>query len=230
MKKQAVRLGVDCAMTLLLLGQMGYHMMDNRLHEWTGIALFLLFLAHHALNAGWYRGLRKGRYTPQRAVVTALDGLLLLTMLTVMVSAVLVSRHAFDFLGLRMRAVGRRIHMPATMWAFVLMNLHIGLHLHRASAVLRKRAANRRGVLAACRLLALAVALYGAYEFIRRELWMELFMLREFAFLDYGEPLARFFLSYLSIMMAWAMLMHGICCLIRRWQAPIPAHARSETR
>ena len=54
--KQRIKTGVDIAMTVLLLGQMGYHMMDNRMHEWTGVTLCVLFLLHHALNPGWHRG------------------------------------------------------------------------------------------------------------------------------------------------------------------------------
>lgn len=45
--KRAIKIGVDIAMTVLFLCQMGYHMMDNRAHEWLGIALCLLFILHH---------------------------------------------------------------------------------------------------------------------------------------------------------------------------------------
>ena len=128
--KQRMKTGVDIAMTVLFLGQMGYHMMDNRMHEWTGVTLCVLFLLHHALNPGWHRGLFEGRYSASRVFLTGVDALLTLAMIAVIVSAILVSRHVFDFLGLRMRAVGRRIHMPATMWAFLLTGLHIGLHWH----------------------------------------------------------------------------------------------------
>ena len=137
--KQRVKTGVDIAMTVLFLGQMGYHMMDNRMHEWTGVTLCVLFLLHHALNPGWHRGLFKGRYSASRVWLTLVDALLTLAMVAVIVSAVLVSRHVFDFLGLRMRAVGRRIHMPATMWAFVLTGLHIGLHWHIVLGKIAKR-------------------------------------------------------------------------------------------
>ena len=59
--KSAFKIGVDLAMTLLFIGQMGYHMMDNWMHEWAGIALCLLFLLHHILNGGWHRRLFSGR-------------------------------------------------------------------------------------------------------------------------------------------------------------------------
>lgn len=129
------------------------------------------------------------------------DLLLTLAMVAVIVSVLLVSRHAFDFLGLRMRAVGRRIHMPATMWAFVLTGLHIGLHWHIVLGKLGK--AGNRAVLWLARLVLAATVAFGLWEFATRGLWMELFMLREFAFLEYGEPLAVFFASYAAVLCVW---------------------------
>ena len=215
--KQRIKTGVDIAMTFLLLGQMGYHMMDNRMHEWTGVTLCVLFLLHHALNPGWHRGLFKGRYSASRVWLTVVDLLLTLAMVAVIVSALLVLRHAFDFLGLRMRAVGRRIHMPATMWAFVLTGLHIGLHWHIVLGKLGK-AGNRAGMWL-CRLVLACVIAFGASEFATRGLWMELFILREFAFLAYGEPLAIFFASYAAILFLWVALAYFLRKLLRNCRA-----------
>lgn len=53
-RKAKLKIVVDVAMTLLFLMQMGYHMMNNRAHEWTGVALCLLIIVHHALNGGWH--------------------------------------------------------------------------------------------------------------------------------------------------------------------------------
>lgn len=209
MKPKAVlKMSVDIAMTLLFLGQMGYHMTNNRVHEWTGVTLCLLFILHHALNGSWHQNLLRGRYSRQRILLTAVDALLTLAMAAVIASALLVSRHVFDFLGLHQRALGRRIHMPTTMWAFVLTGLHIGLHWNRILGVARRNAKgkeNRFFVLAA-RILLAGIAIFGAYEFISRGLWMEMFMLREFAFLEYGESLPVFFASYAAILAAWGML------------------------
>ena len=60
-KKAALKMVVDLAMTILFLGQMGYHMMDNRMHEWTGVTLLILFVLHHALNVSWHRTLTRGQ-------------------------------------------------------------------------------------------------------------------------------------------------------------------------
>lgn len=208
--KAKLKIIVDVAMTILFLMQMGYHMMDNRAHEWTGISLCVLFLLHHALNGGWHTSLFRGSYTPRRVLLTVVDVLLTLAMIAVIVSAVLVSRSVFNFLGLRLRFLGRTIHMPATMWAFVLAGLHLGLHWSMFLGML-KRTCKGRGTKTAVIVARVALALacaFGLYQFIARGLWMELFMLREFAFLDYGEPLAFFFASYIAILTMWSAVTH----------------------
>lgn len=219
--KATLKMMVDLAMTALFLGQMGYHMMDNRMHEWTGVTLLVLFILHHALNIGWHRSLARGRYTPERILLTVTNVLLTAAMLTVAVSAILVSRHVFDFLGLRMRALGRRIHMPATMWFFVFMSLHLGLHLPAMIATLRRRhpwmqTTIAKGIMRAASLLLL---LYGIYEFISRELYMELLMLREFAFLDYGESLETFFIAYTAMAAAGALVSCTLLQALKRLNA-----------
>ncbi len=203
--KRAIKIGVDLAMTALFLCQMGYHMMDNRAHEWLGIALCLLFILHHALNGEWHRALFRGKYSAQRILLTAVDILLVLSMAAVIVSSVMVSRHAFSFLGLHLRGLGRQPHRPATMWAFVLVGLHLGLHWSMVLNDVRKKTKRKAGKAAAAALyvlLVLAVG-FGAYQFVHRGLWMELFRLREFAFLDYGETLPYFLLSYMAILALW---------------------------
>lgn len=215
--KRAIKIGVDMAMTVLFLCQMGYHMMDNRVHEWLGIALCLLFILHHALNGGWHRVLLKGKYSAQRILLTAVDALLTLSMAAVIVSAVMVSRHAFNFLGLHLRGLGRQLHMPATMWTFVLTGLHLGLHWSMALNAVRKKARHRAGKAAAAALYALLALVtgFGAYQFVHRGLWMELFRLREFAFLNYNETLPYFFLSYIAILALWAAVSYYLSKLLK---------------
>lgn len=209
-RKAKLKIVVDVAMTLLFLMQMGYHMMNNCAHESTGVALCLLIIVHHALNGGWHASLFLGRYTPRHWLLTAVDVLLTFAMIAVILSAVMFSRHVFDFPGLKMRFLGRTIHMPSTMWAFVLTGLHLGLHWSLFLGMMKRacqgRAAN--AAVLAGRVVLAAVFAFGAYQFVARGLWMELFMLREFAFLDYGEPLAFFFASYAAILAAWAAVTH----------------------
>ena len=60
------KIGIDFVMTVLLLCQMTYLLIGETAHEWMGVARFILFILHHALNWRWYRNLVKGRYTGVR--------------------------------------------------------------------------------------------------------------------------------------------------------------------
>lgn len=61
--------------------------------------------------------------------------------------------------------------------------------------------------------------LYGIYEFISRELYMELLMLREFAFLDYGESLGTFFTAYAAMVAAGALISYTLLQALKRIKA-----------
>ena len=73
-----LRPAVDGLMTLALLFLMGYQLWGEAAHEWVGAGMFVLWIAHHLLNRGWYRGLFRGRYSPLRAAQTLVNLLLLL--------------------------------------------------------------------------------------------------------------------------------------------------------
>ena len=78
--KAILKMEVDGVMTVLLLLLMAYELVGRAAHEWIGLIMFVLLIAHHILNRGWLKNLRKGRYTPYRVLQTALAGLVLLSM------------------------------------------------------------------------------------------------------------------------------------------------------
>ena len=50
--KAIVRIGIDIGMTVQLLLLMSYELIGSSLHEWIGLAMFVLFVCHHLLNRG----------------------------------------------------------------------------------------------------------------------------------------------------------------------------------
>ena len=211
---------LDAGMTLVLLFLMGYQFWEDAAHEWAGTGMFVLFLAHHALNAGWYRRLPRGTYTPLRAARLVLNGLLLLCMAGLMVSGVLLSRHVFAFLPLRGGlSFARLLHMFTSYWGFVLMSLHLGLHWGMVTGAIRTRVLRKPPSRAYKRLTLLAgagIALYGWFAFVRRNLSAYLLLTTEFVFLDFGEPVARFYLDYLAMMGAGIFIAHGASKLLQK--------------
>ena len=49
--KVKLKITIDILMTLGLLFVSGYQLWGEAAHEWVGAILFLLFIAHHLLNA-----------------------------------------------------------------------------------------------------------------------------------------------------------------------------------
>lgn len=99
-------------MTVGLLFLMGYHLWGRAIHGWLGIAVLMLYIAHHVLNRNWHKSLFKGKYNAIRSLTLAVDALVFVSMLFQMFSAVAISRHVFAFLPhIGHMAFFRRLHM-----------------------------------------------------------------------------------------------------------------------
>ena len=200
--KMIVKTGVDIGMTAALMFLMTYEMIGQSLHEWLGIGMFLLFVIHHVLNRRWFGGLLKGKYTPFRIWQTVLVVSVFFSMLGSMVSGVIISRSALSFLPIHGgSSFGRNLHMLSAYWGFVLMSLHLGLHwnvmLGAMGKAIKGTSAARIWIL---RIIAIAVAFYGMYAFIKRDIGNYMLLKIHFVFFDYDEPLFCFLLDYLAVM------------------------------
>ena len=56
----SLRLAVDGGMIVLLLLLMAFERVGRMAHEWLGLALFFLFIVHHALNRRRLQALLRG--------------------------------------------------------------------------------------------------------------------------------------------------------------------------
>ena len=181
---------------------MAYELIGSSLHEWIGLAMFVLFVCHHLLNRGWYKNLFRGSYTPMRLLQTILAGLVLLTMLGAMVSSVP------HFPGsVRLSAHQRRAKpWPDAAPSVRLLGLCAALaasghplaeHDGHGRAAVQALPPPAAGYLQAAGALA---ALYGLYAFFHRSIPTYLFLQSQFVFFDFEEPLIFFFLDYLAAM------------------------------
>lgn len=192
-----MRRAVDLCMTLLLPVLMAYSLVGELLHEIAGMAMLLLAILHHVLNGGFFKGLRRGKYTPYRAVSTAIDLLLCVGMALLPLSGIVMSRHLFAFLpALPLQSTARTVHLLCAYWTFCLLCVHAGMHL---DALFGRLKAWTLGGLA-------AIAAYGAVAFVRREIHAYLILRTQFVFFDFDAPLALFFSDYLAIMTLFATL------------------------
>ena len=170
--KQIVKIAVDVAMTAVLLLLMTYELIGQVSHELLGIIMFVLFILHHILNSRWIKNLIRGEYTALRTLQTVLVVSVLLSMAGSIFSGVALSRHIFSFLpfgnGL---SFARKLHMLSAYWGFAFMSLHLGFHwnmmMGMAKWLTKKTSVMRTWVL---RIIALIIAGYGVYAFVKRDI------------------------------------------------------------
>ena len=130
MKKTIVKRTLDIILTILLLFLMAYQVTGDFWHEWLGIAMTVLVIIHHILNRRWYTALFKGKYNIYRVVITVVDCLLLISFALAALTGISMSAYAVPFLnGLIPLMTALKLHLGVSWWSFVLMSLHIGLHL-----------------------------------------------------------------------------------------------------
>ncbi|MCD7906435.1 MAG: hypothetical protein LUH04_01820 [Clostridium sp.] len=89
---------IDVIMCALLPLLMAYSLLGETIHEWLGLGMFFAFILHHILNRQWLNHLFRGRYTPVRALYTAVNILLTLIMFALPISGIVMSKHVFLFL------------------------------------------------------------------------------------------------------------------------------------
>lgn len=213
-----LRISADIAMTVILLLLMTYELVGQAAHEWLGIAMFLLFAAHHVLNRRWLKAMFRGKYTPMRILQTATAALVLLAMVGSAVSGVMLSRYVFTFLPISGGAAfACSLHMICSYWGFVLMSVHLGLHWGMLSGVFSKKINQihqihqipfPKSAVICLEILVGAAAAYGVYAFIKRSLPGYMVLQDRFVFFDHSEPLALFLADYVAIMLTLAAVGH----------------------
>lgn len=215
-----IKVLVDVIMTALLMVLMAYHMTGNKVHEWLGVLLSFFFVLHQVFNWKWYKSVFKGNYTAVRSVHTAVNILLMADMLVMLISGMMLSREVFYFLNLSAGMLGRRLHMVAGAWGFLLVSVHLGLHGSMLIGVVKKltNMPERSSIhfVFASRLAAILLSAYGVYAFISKQIWQQLFLLREYTFFDYEEPALLFFGDYIAIMILFACAAHYGVQVIRK--------------
>ena len=124
------RIIIDVIMYVFFIILMGHHITDNLIHEILGTCTIILFVVHNILNFKFYKNIFKGKYTAKRVILTLIDVLLLLCMVGIIVSSIIISSDVFEFLNIHTTSFGLKLHMLSTSWGFVIMSLHLGLHLN----------------------------------------------------------------------------------------------------
>ena len=194
---------VDICMTAILLCLMAYQVTGEFLHEWIGIAMTLTVIIHQILNRKWYASLFKGKYNPVRVTITVVNIALIASFLLTAFCGMSMSNHAVPFLyGIAPMSFVRKMHLSMSHWSFILMGIHLGLHIKTMFAKVR---INEKASLVLQIILAVA-AVCGLSLFIKNRISDYLFFRIPFAILDYEKTAGSAFLENLIMLLSWVFI------------------------
>ena len=194
---------IDVCMTFTLLFLMAYQVTGEVLHEWIGIGMTVLVIVHQILNRKWYGALFKGKYRTYRILTTAVNILLLLSFLLTAFCGMSMSGHAVPFLyGMAPVSFARRMHLSMSHWSFVLMGMHLGLHIPAMTAKMKLEGIAKTLV----STVFCCIAIIGLGLFIRNGMIDYLLFRVPFAFLDYEKAGALVLLENLMMLLFWAFI------------------------
>lgn len=202
--KTICKIVIDIIMTVLLLFLMAFNITGDALHEWLGIVMFALFIAHHILNKRWYQNLLRGKHTAFRVLQAIVNILIFVTMIGLMISGIMLSHYVFTFLHIYSEMTfARKLHLILSYWAYILMALHLGFHWRMLMGMLRKATKINtisQRLMVVLRTLGTLIAAYGLYAAINRKLVSYMFLKNVFVFWNFDEPAIVFFFDYIAIM------------------------------
>lgn len=202
-RKILFKLAIDMVMTVIMLAAMASQLTGNTIHELLGVSLLALFIVHSVLNRRWYQTVLKRKHNTRRILNTAVNLLLLVMVLMLMVSSVMISRILFAFIPVDGGLIARQMHILATYWGLIFISIHIGMHWRMVIGAARKilgiTSLDRYSKFA-LRVMAVLVAVYGAYAFFARDVGSRLILYYTYSYWNFDESVLFFFTDYLSIM------------------------------
>lgn len=208
--KLKIKMGIDLLMTALLLCLMAYQVTGQKLHEWFGAGMLILFIVHNILNIRWYGNLFKGKYKLLRIVQTIVNVSVLISMLCLGYSGIVMSRHVFAALPIHgSMETARSMHMAASYWGFVLMSIHFGVHWSMVLGMFRRLWSRKKTPAAfvwLLRFIAIFIAGYGAYCFHKENILSYMFLKQEFVFFDFEQSAVSVFAGYITMMGLWVFI------------------------
>lgn len=193
---------VDAAMALVFCGIMATPLVYDVVHEWLGMALFVLVVVHVRLNWRFVKSLAKGR-----VVLTAVDAFLVAGILAMAASSIVLSSHVFGWLPAISGAVwARPMHMLCSHWMVVLAGVHMGMHLSVASAGSKHLSVASTGSKWAAFVVCLSgLAAFGFWSFCELDIWGYMSGAIPFFNASFDVPLLLRAAQYLGIgaLFAW---------------------------
>lgn len=207
MMKKHLKMIIDIVMLIFVIILMGYFTTETQIHEILGTVTIVLFMIHLFLNKQWLLSLRKGRYFFHRMVYLCTNISLIIALVFVIISSLMISSYVFSFLPFSTSQIGRNMHLASTSWLFILVSLHIGLHMNILASQMKRKMIKSTFEYIYYFIL-IVWYIYGIIAFKNAELYKDMFIISEFKFFDYQMNPFLFYFNYLSIVYFLSMTFH----------------------
>lgn len=188
---------IDVIMYIFFIILMGHHITGNHIHEILGTGIIILFLIHNLINIKFYKLIFKGRYNFKRLFLTLIDILLLVSMIGIIISSIIISNDVFSFLNIQTTSFGLKLHMLSNSWAFIIMSIHLGLHLNTLISKINNKMKNSTFEYIYY-LVFLIILVYGIYSFFKLNFISDMFLLNPFKVYDFDESPFIFYLHVIT--------------------------------
>lgn len=209
-----MRMYIDIAMLVSLLFLMAYQITGDLFHEWIGMGMTVLVIIHQILNRKWYGTLFKGKQSPYRILSMVINVFLILSFFVTALCGMSMSSHAVPFLyGILKLSFARRMHLSLFHWSFVLMGLHLGMHLPLILAKLKL--GKKQKIFDVVFVL---IAAIGFILCLRNKIFDYLFFKAAFAFFDYDKTAILVFAENLLILLSWTFFGYALARLCQSKQ------------
>ena len=85
---------------------------------------------HNALNYRWYNLILKRKINPKMITSLIINFLIFVTLIILILSSLMISGYVFKGLISSNAMVSRGLHMVSSIWFYILVSIHLGLHLN----------------------------------------------------------------------------------------------------
>ncbi|BBF42361.1 hypothetical protein lbkm_1043 [Lachnospiraceae bacterium KM106-2] len=166
MKKNHMKLALDCLMVILLVLMYQYRVINASFHEIGGLVFIGLMVIHLIFNYKWICNITKKIFnkgtTKKNRIGYVLNILLLICFLLIGISGILISKTLFSFQG---SMIFKTIHYFCSALALILIGIHVGLHSRYLIAIIGRPislpAKAKQGI---ALVLAIGVLGFGGYS------------------------------------------------------------------
>lgn len=200
--RRIISRAIEVLLAVDLVALMSTALIEEAAHEWLGVALFVLAIAHICFRWRGIRAVIRGRASALKAVQLSVYALILFCLFALVVSSLVISKFAFGWLpALPGASWARGWHMVSSYWVFAFSFLHVGL----SARIFPKSKRNKPRLIAwlACCLLSLVLS---GIAFIDLNMWSHMTLEVQFAFADMETPLWLTGIKYVLVALGFATL------------------------